>query len=187
MDIEATRSQILDAAEELFYGQGIQAVGMDAVRSASGVTLRRLYQVFPSKGVLVEAYLLRRDARWRESLVAYVDAADASPGERVLVVFDWLRRWFEEPDFRGCAFINSFGELGATAPEVAEAARHHKEAFQQYIAGLVRDAGAPGGIAAPLALLAEGAITTAAISGSPRPASDAQEAARLLLGSAIAA
>ncbi|WP_432074630.1 hypothetical protein [Streptomyces wuyuanensis] len=36
---------------------------MDAVRSASGVTLRRLYQAFPSKGALVEAYLLRRDER----------------------------------------------------------------------------------------------------------------------------
>ncbi|MFJ6637069.1 TetR/AcrR family transcriptional regulator [Streptomyces sp. NPDC091376] len=184
MDSEATRTQILDAAEELFYGQGIQAVGMDAVRSASGVTLRRLYQAFPSKGALVEAYLLRRDDRWRRSLASYVDGADAPPGERLLMVFDWLRRWFDEPDFRGCAFINAFGELGATAPEVAEAARHHKEAFQQYIAGLASDAGAPGRVAAALTLLAEGAVTTAAITGSPQPASDARDAARLLLESA---
>ncbi|MFI1471231.1 TetR/AcrR family transcriptional regulator [Streptomyces wuyuanensis] len=184
-DIEATRQRILDAAEELFYGQGVQAVGMDAVRSASGVTLRRLYQVFPSKGALVEAYLLRRDERWRKSLASHVEGSDAPPAERILVVFDWLRDCFAEPDFRGCAFVNAFGELGATAPEVAEAARRHKEAFRRYIAGLVDGAGVPGGLAAPLALLAEGAITTAAVTGSPLPAHTAREAAGLLLAAAV--
>ncbi|MFE3328971.1 TetR/AcrR family transcriptional regulator [Streptomyces sp. NPDC059176] len=181
MDITAIRAQILDAAEGLFYGQGIQAVGMDAVRAASGVTLRRLYQAFPSKGALVEAYLLRRDARWRESLAAFVDASDTTADERVLRVFDWLEQWFEEPDFRGCAFINSFGELGATSPEVAEAARRHKEAFRTYLDGLVRETGAPTHTTAAVLLLAEGAVTTAAVTGSPIPARDAQDAARLLI------
>ncbi|MEE1757417.1 TetR/AcrR family transcriptional regulator [Streptomyces sp. SP18CS02] len=186
METEATRERILDAAERLFYGQGVQAVGMDAVRSASGVTLRRLYQLFPSKGALVEAYLLRRDARWRHDLAAYVDTVDAPPGDRVLAVFDWLHRWFGEPGFRGCAFINSFGELGATSPEVAGAARRHKEAFRQYVDALVAEAGAGGGTGAQVTLLAEGAITTAAITGTPEPARQAREAARLLLRAAPA-
>ncbi|GAA4935934.1 TetR/AcrR family transcriptional regulator [Streptomyces coeruleoprunus] len=181
MDNEAARNGILDAAEELFYGRGIQAVGMDAVRSASGVTLRRLYQLFPSKDALVEAYLLRRDARWRRSLAAYVDGVDGPPSDRVLAVFDWLHGWFEEPGFRGCAFINSFGELGAGSPEVAAAARGHKEAFRRYIDDLVRDAGAPAATGAHFMLLAEGAITTAAVTGSPRPAREAREAAERLL------
>ncbi|MEV3988721.1 TetR/AcrR family transcriptional regulator [Streptomyces sp. NPDC049837] len=181
MDTEAARTRVLDAAEELFYGRGIQAVGMDAVRSASGVTLRRLYQLFPSKGALVEAYLLRRDARWRDSLAAYVDSLDAPPRERVLAVFDWLRGWFEEPGFRGCAFINSFGELGATSPEVAEAARRHKEEFRRYLTELVTEAGAPASTGAHVALLAEGAMATAAIAGSSAPAREAREAAALLL------
>lgn len=181
METEAARTLVLDAAEELFYGRGIQAVGMDAVRSASGVTLRRLYQLFPSKGALVEAYLLRRDARWRGSLAAYVDAVDAPPRERVLAVFDWLRAWFEEPGFRGCAFINSFGELGATSPEVALAARRHKEEFRRYVTGLVTEADAPASTGAHVALLAEGAMVTAALTGSSAPAREAREAAALLL------
>ncbi|MER7111919.1 TetR/AcrR family transcriptional regulator [Streptomyces sp. NPDC000229] len=181
MDTEETRARVLDAAEELFYGRGIQAVGMDAVRTASGVTLRRLYQLFSSKGSLVEAYLLRRDARWRGSLAAYVDGVDGPPRERVLAVFDWLRGWFEEPGFRGCAFINSFGELGATSPEVAEAARRHKEEFRRYVTDLVAEAGAPAPAGAHVALLAEGAMTTAALTGSPTPAREAREAAALLL------
>lgn len=184
MDHDATRTGILDAAEELFYGQGIQAVGMDAVRTASGVTLRRLYQYFPSKGDLVEAYLLRRDERWRDELAAHVAAATADPGGQVLAVFDWLAVWFAQPAFRGCAFVNAFGELGATAPVVAAAARHHKDEFAAYLAGLAAAAGAPPATAAHLALLAEGAITAAAIRGDATPAAEAKEAARVLLRAA---
>jgi AcrR family transcriptional regulator len=63
MDSSVARERALDAAEELFYGRGVQSVGMDDVRGASGVSLKRLYQLFPSKEQLVEAYLERRDAR----------------------------------------------------------------------------------------------------------------------------
>lgn len=181
IDSDEARTRVLDAAERLFYGQGVQVVGMDAVRTASGVTLRRLYQLFPSKSALVEAYLARRDERWRTALAQYVATAEQDPQKRVLAVFDWLARWFGEPDFRGCAFVNSFGELGAASPEVAYAARHHKDAFRAYIRELTDAAGAPPATASHIALLAEGAITTAAVSASPVPAEDAKQAARLLL------
>ncbi|MFD8756114.1 TetR/AcrR family transcriptional regulator [Kitasatospora sp. NPDC059577] len=184
MEHEDPRTRILDAAEELFYGQGIQAVGMDAVRAASGMTMRRLYQHFPSKNDLVEAYLLRRDGRWRESLAVHVSRSGGSPRDQLLAVFDWLGLWFAEPGFRGCAFVNSFGELGATTPVVAAAARHHKEEFGGYVAGLAEAAGAPPATAVHLTLLAEGAITTAAVHGDPTSAADAKEAARLLLDAA---
>ncbi|RFU43427.1 TetR/AcrR family transcriptional regulator [Actinomadura logoneensis] len=174
-------ARVLDAAERLFYAQGVQAVGMDAVRSASGVSLRRLYQLFPSKSALVEAYLARRDERWREALARYVAATGGTPRERVLAVFDWLARWFAEDDFRGCAFVNSFGELGGTSPEVASAARRHKEAFRAYVGDLTEAAGAAPATASHIALLAEGAITTAAVSATPAPAEDAKQAARILL------
>ncbi|MFC5666548.1 TetR/AcrR family transcriptional regulator [Kitasatospora misakiensis] len=181
MDTDEAQTRILDAAEELFYGQGIQAVGMDAVRTAAGVTLRRLYQLFPSKGDLVEAYLDRRDRRWLAALADHVDTAADTPAERVLAVFDWLADWFAQPGFRGCAFVNSFGELGATAPGVAAAARRHKEALREYLTGLATDAGAPAGTGTHLALLVEGAITLASLTGTPTPAAEAREVAGLLL------
>ena len=175
MDDETARTRVLDAAEELFYARGVQAVGMDAVRAASGVSLKRLYRLFPAKADLVEAYLRRRDTRWRERLAAHVAAVD-DPRERVLAVFDWLHLWFTEPGFRGCAFVNSFGELGATSPAVARAARDHKEAVHAHLTTL-----APAPLADQLALLMEGAITTAALTGTPTPATTAREAARTLL------
>ncbi|WP_069885020.1 TetR/AcrR family transcriptional regulator [Streptomyces luteocolor] len=183
MDHAEAEARLLDAAEALFYERGIQAVGMDQVRTASGVSLKRLYQVFPSKSELVRACLERRDRRWRERLAAYVDGERGGEG-RVLAVYDWLYEWFTEPGFRGCAFINSFGELGALDPAVADAVRAHKNAFSAYVAGLVADAGGPEEAVGPLVLLAEGAMTSAAISGSPDAARQARRgAARLLAAS----
>ena len=180
MDSAVAREQALDAAEELFYGRGIQAVGMDAVRGASGVSLKRLYQLFPAKDQLIEAYLERRDLRWRERLAAHVER-HREPEERILAVFDWLRLWFGEPDFRGCAWINAYGELGAVSPRVAAQVRAHKRAFQVYLAGLVTDAGLPAALAGQLFLLAEGAMVTAGINGGAEPAEQARQAARLLV------
>lgn len=183
MDSAEARERALDAAEELFYGRGVQAVGMDDVRGTSGVSLKRLYQLFPAKEQLVEAYLERRDARWRGQLAAYVERREG-PQERILAVFDWLGAWFGEPGFRGCAWLNAYGELGATSARVAAQVRAHKRAFREYLASLVAAAGLPGALAGQLFLLAEGAMVTAGVTRSAEPAAEAREAARRLLGAA---
>ncbi|MCR6489364.1 TetR/AcrR family transcriptional regulator [Amycolatopsis sp. OK19-0408] len=168
---EAT-DRLLEAAEELFYAHGVQAVGMDAVRARSGVSLKRLYQCFPAKTDLVEAYLRRRDERWRRSLREFVHARGDDP----LAVFAWLKDWFAEPGFRGCAFINSFGEFGEPTPGIAAAIREHKEEVRAYLGGLV-----PGRAADQLFSLVEGATVLAAITGNPGEADTAREAAKAVL------
>ncbi|GGI97213.1 TetR/AcrR family transcriptional regulator [Streptomyces brasiliensis] len=183
MDSAVAREQALDAAEKLFYGRGIQSVGMDDVRGTSGVSLKRLYQLFPAKEQLVEAYLERRDERWRERLAAHVEA-HGDPRGRLLAVFDWLEQWFGEDDFRGCAWINAYGELGATSARVTTQVDAHKRAFRDYLEGLVADAGLPGALAGQLYLLAEGAMVTAGITRATEPARQAREAARVLVEAA---
>jgi AcrR family transcriptional regulator len=183
MDLATAETHALDAAEELFYSRGIHAVGMDDIRTVSGVSLKRLYQMFPAKERLVTAFLRRRDLRWRQRLADHVDSTATAPDDRLLAVFDWLYLWFSEPSYRGCAWVNSFGELGATSPDVVEEARNHKQAFKRYLHVLVADAGRPPSLADHLLLLAEGAMTTAAITGSPAPAKQAKAAAQLLLQS----
>ncbi|MCX5088134.1 TetR/AcrR family transcriptional regulator [Streptomyces sp. NBC_00365] len=178
--LAAAREQALDAAEELFYARGIQTVGMDDIRGASGVSLKRLYQLFPAKELLVEAYLKRRDVRWRQRLAEHVDGYE-EPEQRILAVFEWLGRWFAEPDFRGCAWINSYGELGATSPRVVTQVRAHKGAFKAYLEGLSSAAGLPGAVTDQLFLLAEGAMVTAGITRGTEPAEQARGAARVLI------
>lgn len=182
VDSATARARALDAADELFYRRGVTSVGMDDIRTASGVSLKRLYQLFPAKERLVEAYLERRDARWRGRLAAYVARRD-DPRERILAVFDWLRGWFGEDGFRGCAWINAYGELGATSEAVTRQVRAHKRAFREYLAELVGQAGLAPELAGQLFLLAEGAMVTAGVTGSAEPAEEAREAARALVGS----
>ncbi|PJJ72422.1 AcrR family transcriptional regulator [Diaminobutyricimonas aerilata] len=184
MDEQTAREHVVAAADRLFYTRGIQAVGMDAVRSAAGVSLKRMYALFPSKDDLVIAVLHRRTAQWNAGIAATAAGA-STPREKLLAIFDFLSDWFREDDFRGCAFINSYGELGATSTAVAETARAQKAAFQRYVAELVRDAGAPEHLAPQLALLAEGAQTTAAISGDAAAAGHARAAAETLITVAL--
>ncbi|WP_327361775.1 TetR/AcrR family transcriptional regulator [Streptomyces sp. NBC_01296] len=175
MDDEEARTRLLDAAEALFYAEGIQAVGMDRIRTDSGVPLKRLYKVFPAKEALVTAYLERRDRRWTASLRGAV----ANSADPVEAVFDWLAQWFSEPDFRGCAFLNAYGELGTGPAGVLDVVRRHKAELRELLAELA----GPGReeLAEQLLILVEGATAVAALSPGPEPAHRAREAASALL------
>lgn len=173
--------RILDAAERLFYQRGIQAVGIDAVVTEAGVATKTLYSCFGSKDGLVNAYLRRRDRRWMDWLGQAVAAAAPGP-DRVSAVFDALGRWFADPAFNGCAFINVAGELAAS-PTARAVARDHKEALRallREVAGGCR-VGDPGNLADWLMLLVEGAIVTAHVDGDSQAALRARAAAAALL------
>lgn len=180
MDIQTAQDRVLDAAGSLFYARGVHTVGMDDVRDAAGVSLKRLYQLFPNKETLVTAYLQRRDVWWRDRLSTHV-ARELDPRDRPLAVFDWMHGWFHEPDYRGCAWINCYGELGATSDPVAREARTHKEGFRAFLRGLCVDAGFSADVGDHLLLLAEGAIVTSALTGDLDAALKARAAAAKLL------
>lgn len=184
---DTVREQIVRTADRLYYEQGILSVGMDSVRDAAGVSLKRLYSLFASKDELVVAVLRLRQQMLREGLESHRDLA-TDPRERVLSVFDFLDRWFGEPGFRGCGFINAFGELGSRSDDVASVVRETKVEFRTYVEGLVREAGGSDTVALQVVLLAEGAQTTAAITGTPSLiASSARTAAATLLDVDLAA
>lgn len=185
-----TRAHIVTVADELFYARGFQSVGMDEIRSRAGVSLKKLYAAFPGKDQLVAAVLAGRHDYWERGIAEAVAAA-SSPRDRLLAMYDFLEQWFGDDTFRGCGFINAFGELGATSPSVARIAREHKESFQRSVAELaadvVPDREVAGELAAQLALLAEGAQTTAAIAGDASPAGHARRAAAVLIDAATRA
>lgn len=184
MDTEVpTDTRVLDAADALFYAHGVQAVGIDRIRDASGVSLKRLYQCFPSKGAIVEAYLRRRDQVSRAALEEHI-AGYATPREQLLGIFEWLEAWFRQPGFRGCAFNNAFGELGPGSAAVAEVVREHKAALRARFLRLAEAVGAadPERVTAQIVLLFDGAITVATVTGTPDAALQARDAADALLG-----
>ncbi|MEB7503030.1 TetR/AcrR family transcriptional regulator [Arthrobacter koreensis] len=179
-------AHVIEVADRLFYERGIQAVGMAELRREVDLPLKKLYALFPSKQAIVFAVLDRRHRIWTAGIQERIDAA-ADPRQKLLAVYDYLSDWFAEDSFRGCAFINAFGELGSQSPDIAERTRTHKESFQRVLAELVAEAGGNPALAPQLALLAEGAQTTAAISGSAEPARQARQAAEILIDAQIQA
>ena len=188
--VDSDRETLVDCASALFNAHGIQAVGMDAIRAEAGVPLKRVYRAFRSKGDLVAAVLRHRDGEMAASLDAFLRArADEDAVARVLAVFDWMRDWFATEDFRGCVFINAFGELGGDAEYVVTPVREHKRAFRDMLRDLVAEIGLPeqetGTLADRLALVANGAMATAPITGSPATADEASATARILIDAAM--
>ena len=53
------REKILNVASELFYRNGIRAVGVDTVVAESGAAKTSLYRWFPTKDDLVAAFLFQ--------------------------------------------------------------------------------------------------------------------------------
>ena len=68
---EATRRDILDAAQRLFEARGYAATTMDAVAAEAGVALKTVYVAFETKAGLLRAlwnHLLRAsNRRWAAS------------------------------------------------------------------------------------------------------------------------
>ncbi|NUT36154.1 MAG: TetR/AcrR family transcriptional regulator [Hamadaea sp.] len=182
-DDDAVRARVIEAADRLYYAYGVQAIGMDTLRTEAGVSLKRLYRLFPSKESILEQVLLHRHDMWNGLVERAIEGGE--PRERLLAIYDMLARWFDEDDFRGCVFINCFGELGTTTPRVAEIVRTHKAGFQARLAELVAEAGGPQSLAPQLAILAEGAQTTAAIAGTNDAARQARQAAEVLIDAAL--
>jgi AcrR family transcriptional regulator len=180
MDDDAAQTRVLEAADRLFYAYGIRSVGMDQIRDASEVPLKRLYRLFPAKDQLVQAVLRRRDTAFERSLRDWV-ADRPNPQDKILGLFDYLYDWFSEPDFRGCPFINAFAEMSATSTGVTTVVETQKRALLALLFELVAAAKAPPAVAEQLFILANGAMVTSAILGSPEPARTAKDAALALL------
>src|SRR5262249_34871917 len=166
---EELRNQLLDAAEGVFYARGIQAVSMDELREASGLALRRIYQIYPAKGDIVVAVLRRRHRAMMSNIAAYTENAGNNQ-DAVIAVFDYLEKWFAEPDFRGCPWMNAYGELGPTSAAITAEVHHHQREFQSVVTKLAREAGCAPAEAHAIYLLAEGAVAVAAVQHSVAPA-----------------
>ncbi|WP_394621171.1 TetR/AcrR family transcriptional regulator [Lentzea sp. JNUCC 0626] len=178
-DAEA-RERVLEAADRLFYAKSAHAVGMDELRAEAGVSLKKLYQLFDGKDALVEEVLRRREEAITAATMQYVLRA-SSPEEQILAVFDWMADSSGTTDFRGCAFINSYAELGPSSERVTAVVRHQKTGVRGALAAMVAATGRPEWVADSIFLLFEGAMTNTAITVSSEPARQAQTAARFLL------
>lgn len=103
------RRRLLDAANELFYDEGVHVVGIDRLLEEAGVAKASLYTHFGNKDGLVRAYLEERFEARREH-VARVLATYDSSRDRLLGMFADVQEALTGTAFRGCRFINASAE-----------------------------------------------------------------------------
>jgi AcrR family transcriptional regulator len=153
----SVRDRVLSTAARLFYQDGIRATGIDRVISEAKVAKASFYHHFPSKAELVSAFLGLRHRFW---MSWYVDAVNTRmPKEGFAAVGSALFEWFDQPDFRGCSFINTFVEFGTEFSAIVE----HKEELRGFIQSVAERLGVadPRMAATSAMVVIEGAIIRA--------------------------
>ena len=164
------RQRLLDAAADLFYREGIGAVGVDLVSKAAGVSKRTLYQQFGSKDRLIAESL---DAHGTAIVGLYIPAEDpgAPACRQILAVFEGLSRWTASETFRGCPFVNTATELADPGHPARAIARDYKLRLRAYFArqaerGRAKD---PQRLADQLIVVFDGAIVQAVMGTARYP------------------
>ena len=180
------RDQLIQTALELFAKNGIHATGVDSIVEQSGVTKKTLYTHFRSKEELVLAVLRQYDELARNDFMRRVESGGKTPRARLLAVFDFAERWFQQSNFYGCLFINTIGEYSDKGTPIRQICKEYKKLVKGYIRELCEQAGASDsqGLAEELAMLLEGATVTAQVSQNPKTAKIAKRAAKALIDKA---
>jgi AcrR family transcriptional regulator len=102
----SARERILATANELFYREGVRAIGVDTVVERSGVSKTSLYRVFESKDALIAAFAAERN---RASWVWWdrIEEQHADDPRALLeALLSEIARRIGGPAYRGCPFLN---------------------------------------------------------------------------------
>jgi AcrR family transcriptional regulator len=131
-----TQAQIIQAADDLFYGEGIRSASMDAIAERAGVTKRTLYYHFRSKDDLIAAYLQARDEPTLSRYEVWLDATAGTLAEQIAGVFQRLARVATSAKWKGCGFHRAAAELaGSPGHPALKIASAHKKKFESWLRG----------------------------------------------------
>jgi AcrR family transcriptional regulator len=181
------RERILDAASQMFYRDGIRAVGIDAIIARSGVAKMSLYRNFPSKDALVAAWLEERNLAFWQRWEHAEATCPGDPRAQLGAVLDMVAARTSDPRWRGCPFLNTNTEF----PEPDHPARAvilaNKHAVYDRLHALAGAAGArdPALLAQQLQLLIDGAYAIGQSLGPEGPARTVADAGRALIAAQI--
>lgn len=152
------QQHLLRAAADLFYREGVRAVGVDAVVERAGVNKMSLYRQFSSKDDLIVAYLEQSDVQFFGRFDESIAKHPGEPKKQIAQYFEDLSARASKDDYRGCPFVN----VSAEFPDPSHPARlcvlNNKTRLMARLNELCAAAGArdPAELANALALLIEG-------------------------------
>jgi AcrR family transcriptional regulator len=177
----SARERLLAAAEELFYGEGINTVGIDRIIERAGVAKASLYDCFGSKEELIRSYLSARHESRRKRITEGIERFTTAR-EKMLGVFDIQSEVFRSQSYRGCPFVRASAEVkpGSAGKVVCDESR---EWLRSLFVDLAKEAGAHDAqmLADKLLLLYDGAAVSAQMDARKTAIDNAREVAELLL------
>lgn len=162
------RERLIEAANELFYAQGLRAVSVDKVIERAGTTKVTFYRHFQSKDDLIVAYLESRAELERNGVDAAIAHGAGDVDVSLGLMADHTGAAACSPGFRGCPFINAAAEYPDRDSAIRKLVDAHRDwwtsAFERLVAPLgLAD---PAAIADDLMLLRDG-IMVAGYLGEP--------------------
>jgi AcrR family transcriptional regulator len=158
---EQGRGRLVGVAMALFYYHGISPVGLDRILAETGVSKTTFYKHFESKDELVVATIEMRDAWQMDAWTRAVEVlVGKDPRDQLMAVLDVLDLVINEPEFRGCQFINAAAEFPNPHDPIHRAAVRHKQGSSDWFRELAERAGArnPEAFADAYTMLFEGAL-----------------------------
>jgi AcrR family transcriptional regulator len=175
--------RIRKTARELFYREGIRAVGVDEIVTRAGVTKPSLYRSFSSKDELAAAYLRDYDG---EFWARFEQSAAKHPGDPKAQIIDYIRglgQRAQRPDYRGCGLSNAALEYPAHDHPARVVSEDHKRRLRVRLTEMAKGMGAkrPQTLADGLLLLIEGVFVTGQLFGDRGPAMHAAEVAETMI------
>ena len=174
--------RIRTAAQDLFYREGIRAVGVDEIVTRAGVTKPSLYRSFSSKDELAADYLRHHS---EERLRAFDQALSEgdNPHTQFRLWLIALAHKAGKPDYRGCGNSNAAVEYPEHDHPARKVAAANKRQFRDRLNVLARDMGAerPEVLADSLLLLIEGTYASGQLFGPGGPARNLLDAADALM------
>ncbi len=180
----STRERILAVAGELFYRDGIRAVGIETVCREAGIKKPTLYHYFGSKDGLIAAYLKDQDEKVLAGLTEPALRADGPAADRVAAIFENVARAARREAWKGCPFLRGAAEFAGERDHAArQLASGHKRRFERWLADFLDEHGVidPKPLARQLTVLLDGAVTHAFLHGKGAYAREAGNAARALI------
>lgn len=163
------RARLLNAATELFYAEGLHAVGVDRVIAHAQVTRATLYRHFPSKDDLLVAYLTQADEAFR-ARADEARAAERTSADAVRTLGRTITGDIQSSGFRGCAFLNAAAEYPDPSHPVHLAVLAHRQWFLETMTELFSGIGKidPEPAARHFVMLRDGAMTAGCLT-DPQP------------------
>ncbi|MDI6521675.1 TetR/AcrR family transcriptional regulator [Streptomyces coelicoflavus] len=153
------RERILDAAEELFRGEGIQRVGVQAIAEKAETTKMAIYRHFETKDALVAEWLRILAAEYQAAFDRVEAEHPGRPREQILGLARFIADGLPALSYRGCPFVNSLAELPDRSHPARQVIEEHKARQTCRLVGMCTEAGLPDPeqVAAQITFVLEGA------------------------------